>query len=252
MTSFYHKPQTLYSDPDNGARWKAEDEASVKAQFEVQQARVNASIKSAVDRGVKPGIEGEPGHIIPPPPSFDPFHGKVCLAVGVQKNGFGQPKICGRQAIAVLRTFAPDVPEAVSAEARAAELNAMLAMQVYGAGNTRIPVGGGPAVGHMVKDPLGPPGADEHFVCYFHGMAAHKDHVHPDDNQGIVPDVTPKPDKPLMGLAHLNSARQWRTVQSDPNFCAVTDGITTALVPTRDYIVFLRENGTLPESGQPL
>jgi hypothetical protein len=125
-------------------------------------------------------------------------------------------------------------------------------MRVYAGTNGRIPAGSGPKVGHMVRDPHGPIGADDHFVCHWHGMAAHRDHLHPDDGNGFIHDVTPVPDKALMGLGHLDGSRQWRTVQSDPNYCAVTDGVTTALVPTRDYIAYLRDNGTLPPVGQSL
>jgi hypothetical protein len=216
-------------------------------------AQVNAGIMDAVSRGVPLGISGDSvGQIIPPPPSFDKFHGRVCLGPGLQKNGFGNPKVCGRQAVAVLRTFAAGVPEKLSVDEQAAKLNAKVAMQAYAGTNNKIYAGGGPSVGHMILDPAGPLGDDEHYVCYFHGQAAHRNHLHPDDNNGIVPDVNPAPEKPVIGLGFLDPVRQWRTVCSDPNLCSVTDGITTVLVKTREYISYLQDHGSLPPNGQPL
>ncbi len=226
------------------------DDPTTETAFNAGIARLNASIKAAVSKGVRPGIESAPAQLIAPPPSSDPFHGRRCLGPGLQKNGFGRPKICGRQAIAVLRTFRPEAPDKRSAEDKAAELNAQFARQVYGGSNDRIYAGSGQRVGSLLPNPNDPPSGDERWVCFFHGPAGHHDVLHPEDG-GKVPEA-PKHEVPLMGLEHLDSSRQFRTVQSDPNFCAVTDGVTTVLVHTRDYIAFLRENGSLPPVGQPL
>jgi hypothetical protein len=255
MTSFFKRPATEYSDPVNGERWKAEDTELVTNHFHKVNAKVNEQIKDAVSRGIKTGIKSEPGALIPPPPSMDPFHGKKCTRPGLPGR-FGKPGKCGRQAVGVIQSFKPEVPDNPSIESQAATASRRLAMDVYGGGYDpsasdvykarmfadAVPQGG------MVRDPLGP---DAVFVCPFHAMTGYKDSLHPDDG-GVIPSRYPVLREPVMGLDKLNPARHWRTTASDPNFCSVSDGITTVLVHTRDWIRFLAENGALPEAGQPL
>lgn len=241
------------SEDARSANVETSERPSPETAFRDARALVNEAIKDAVGRGVPHGISGDSvGQMIPPPPSFDPFHGKVCLAPGVRRNGLGNPKICGRQAVAVLRTFAPSVPERLSDEEQIASLNAKIAMQAYAGTNARIYAGGGPSVGSLVPGPNDPFGDDSLYVCAFHVQSAYKSSLHPDDNDGSYPDVTPAREEPLMGLSHLDPARQFRTVCSDPNVCSVTDGVTTVLVRTKEYIAYLRDNGSLPVNGQPL
>jgi hypothetical protein len=249
-TSFFKKPNSIYRDPDNGARWKAEDEAKVKAHFQAQQATVEAQIKDAVSKGINPGIKSEPGGIIPPPPNYDPYHGKVCLGPGLKRNGFGNAKVCGRQAVAVLQTahFESEAPKAPSPELT----NAALAYMAYGAsaGPNPVVAASGPIKGKMIADP-GTAGPGSKFVCGYHSQGLYRDALHPEDNGGKVPEA-PGLGKPLMGLSHLDPRRQWRSTGSDPNFCSVTDGRVTVLASTREYVAHLAEYGSLPEFGEPL
>jgi hypothetical protein len=253
MPSFYKRPTTEYSDPVNGQRWKAEDTAAVTGHFQTQNAKVNEQIKDAVSRGVPTGIKSEPAQMIAPPPGRDPLAGKTCIGPGLKRNGFGVPKVCGRQAVAVLRTAHFEGPDGRRIDDYLDNVKMALSMSAYGgvSDGQRPIVATGQRVGSLVPDP-DLIGDSERFVCHFHSMSAHREHLHPEDNGGIVPDVTPEAPKPLMGLDKLNRVRQWRTVNSDPNFCSITDGITTVLVHTRDWVRFLAENGGLPGPGQPL
>jgi len=168
------------------------------------------------------------------------------MGPGLKKNGFGNPKVCGRQAVSVLRTISPEVPEKISLESRAAEMHARFAMQAYGGTNARIPAGGGPMVGHQVPDPLAPPGADEDYRCFYHGVTAHKNDLHPDDNGGFIPPVGPEPEKPIFGLEHLDSTRPFRAVGQDASYVWVTDGKVTVMAHKRDYIDLLAKYNLLP------
>lgn len=257
--------QALSSKVAAGQRLSAAEQASMadfishggwhdhttEAAFEASRQRVEAGIKDAVSRGIKPGISSEPGKMIPPPPSFDPFHGKVCLGPGLEKGGFGKPRICGRPAVAVVRTFHPEDTKSPTLEDQAAKVNAALATQTYAGASDKVYAGGGPRKGHMIPGES-QVGKDERTACYFHSLAAHREHLHPDDSGGVIPEAKSTRQAPVIGLDALNPGRQWRVLASDPNFTAVTDGLVTTLVGTRDYVRYLAANGTLPEDGQPL
>jgi hypothetical protein len=257
MPSFFKRPTTEYSDPVNGQRWKAEDTALVTKHYEAQSAKLNEQIKDAKGRGVKTGISSEAGKMIPPPPGLDPFHGKKCMGPGKVKGGFGNPRICGRQAVGVLRTFKPDLPDNPSIESQSTAANRRLAMEAYGGGYDpsasdfykarmyadAVPKGG------MVPDPLG---SSAVFVCQFHGMAGYKDSLHPDDG-GIVPEAPKLTGDVVFGLDKLTPGRPFRSVGQDANFVWVSDGKVTVMCHKADYVALLAEYGLLPDdTTQPL
>jgi hypothetical protein len=105
-------------------------------------------------------------------------------------------------------------------------------------------------MGKMVADP-GTIGPDSKFVCYFHSLSRYANVLHPEDNDGKIPEA-PGLDEPIIGLENLDIRRQWRCVGSDASFAWVTDGRATVMCSRRDYIRFLADNGILPEFGQPL
>jgi hypothetical protein len=179
------------------------------------------------------------------------------MGPGLVKGGFGKPKICGRQAVGVLRTFKPEVPDNPSIESQAAAANQRLAMNGYGGGYDPsasdvykarmyadpIPQGG------MVPNPLGP---DAVFVCYFHGMAGFKDSLLPDDG-GVISQAPKVTGDLVFGLDKLSPNRPFRAVAQDANFVWVTDGLSTVMCHKRDYVALLSEYGLLPDdSTQPL
>ena len=92
------------------------DDRSTVAAFKAGQERLAKQIKNAKEHGVNPGISSEAGRIIPPPPGYDIFAGKVCDGPGLVKARFGQPKICGRKATVALQVvhFEPDIPRSPS------------------------------------------------------------------------------------------------------------------------------------------
>jgi hypothetical protein len=250
MPSFFKRPTTEYSDPVNGQRWKAEDMALVTKNFQAQNAKVDDQIKDAKGRGIKTGIKSEAGRMIPPPPSYDQFNGKVCSGPGVKRSGFGQPKICGRQATATLQVahFEADIPRSPSAELT----NDVLAHFAYGGAANPVPAATGPRVGKLVTDP-GMAGPNSKFVCAYHAQGLYQSALHPDDNNGIVPKAPKITGDVVIGLDKLTPGRPFRAVSQDGNFVWVSDGKVTVMCHRADYVALLAEYGLLPDdSTQPL
>lgn len=202
--SFISKPYNnpLYSDPGDGDRWLAEDQAAASRINQKANDGNAAVVKDYVLKGENPRISGERvAHIIPPPKGYDAFEGRVCLGPGLVKNGRGNPRICGRQAVLVLKHFVHTAPK----PARVPDLEAAMALDAYGGVGTIVATS--PSMGHIVPDPNMPPGDGDDFRCFYHGMTDHKEDLHPDDNGGIIPDNSPKPETPVMGLGNLDLTR---------------------------------------------
>jgi hypothetical protein len=104
----------------------------------------------------------------------------------------------------------------------------------------------------MVADPntVGP---NSKFVCPFHSQALYRDALHPEDNNGIVPQAPKLTGELVFGLDKLSPGRPFRAVAQDASFAWVTDGRSTVMCHKRDYIALLAEYGLLPDdTTQPL
>lgn len=250
MPSFFKKNQTLYDDPQNGQRWNAEDLANVTENFHKQNAKNVEAAKDAKDRGVKLGLKSEAGRMIPPPPGWDLLADRVCSGPGLVKQGFGQPKVCGRQATAFLQVahFEPDVPKSPSGELT----TEVLAYVAYGAsaGPNPVPAATGPRKGKMIADP-GVVGPNSKFVCPFHSQALYRNSLHPEDNNGIVP-VAPKLTGELVvsPIEDVESFGMHRVVATDPNFTYLASKTGRMTVRTWEYCRYLDSLGLLPEDGR--
>jgi hypothetical protein len=232
------------------------DDKSTVTAFQAGMERVAKGIKDAKGRGIKPGISSEAGRMVPPPPGYDQFAGKVCSGPGVKRNGFGAAKICGRQATAALQALDPenftlDAPRYPSPQLT----NDALAYMAYGAsaGPNPVVAASGPRKGRMVADP-GTVGPNSRFVCHFHSQGLYKDALHPEDNGGIVPEA-PKVTggDPVFGLDKLTPGRPFRAVSQDANFVWASDGKVTVMCHRADYVRLLASYDLLPDdSTQPL
>jgi len=208
-------------------------------------------VRDAVKRGINPGIKSEPAEMLPAPSGYDPFAGRVCSAPG-KPGRFGKVGKCSRQASAVLRTFRPDTTSHdQSLESRKAVFNRELGLAAYGLGDGARPVvASGTTIGHLVEDPQGPPRDSDTFVCQWHSYAANHATPHPDD---VPLEPEPAVSIPDVGtLEDLDQTRQWRVVTSDPWFVDITDGKSSALVRTAEYLEYLSDRGSLPKNGERL
>lgn len=243
MPSFFKKNKTIYDDPTNGERWYQEDLANATEASHKANVKNMEVAKEYFVKGQNPGISSESGKMLKPPPGYDFFDGKVCQAVGLVKNGFGQAKICGRQATMILQVaqFEPDIPKSPSSELTEDVLSAF----AYGGPNP-VPAAEGKKKGHMVTDPM----ANGRPVCAYHSMALTRDILHVADG-GVIPDTRRKvPEMVITDPWTLRHERPWRAVGTDQNFTHLFNGIESVTVRTVEYKAYLGSLGVLPEDGR--
>jgi hypothetical protein len=146
--------------------------------------------------------------------------------------------------------FEADVPKSPSADLT----EAALAYMAYGAsaGPNPVVAASGPRKGKLIADP-GTVGPNSRLVCPFHSQGLYKDALHPEDNNGIVPQAPKLTGELVMGLDKLSPGRPFKAVAQDANYAWVTDGRSTVMCHKRDYVALLSEYGLLPDdSTQPL
>ena len=250
--SYFRNPNPEYNDPQNGSRWRAEDLANVTKHHHKQLAKMAEVIKEAKNRGINPGIKLEQGRMVPPPPGYDVFSGRVCQAPGKVKNGWGAERICGRQATATIQTLDPENFTPDTAGVPSAELtNDVLAYMAYGAtaGPNPIPAATGPRKGRMLQ-PEGTVGPNAKFVCPFHSQVKYRDLLHVDDG-GVIPDDRLKvPELNIGSIADIESFGFHRVIATDPNLTYLANRTATLTVRTPEYCRYLDSLGLLPEDGR--